>query len=93
MVNKEPTMVSQLLAPIGHGVGEQLVISNIVVVSQDSSGNPTTITDAYNFAPNNSASLAGYFVVYVTAGVYKEYVNIPKNKKYLVMIGYGINQQ
>lgn len=61
-------------------------------MSQDGSGNSTTITDAYNFAPNNSTSLAGYFVVYVTSSVYKEYVNILKTKKYLVMIGYGINQ-
>lgn len=60
-----------------HGAGEQVVISNVVVVSQDGSGNSTTIIDAYNFAPNNSTSLAGYFVVYVTAVFYKEYVNIP----------------
>ncbi|KAJ0699334.1 putative pectinesterase [Helianthus annuus] len=66
---------------------------NQVVVSQDGSGNFTTITDAINFAPNNtSPSTAGYFVVYVTAGVYEEYVNIPKNKKNLMMIGDGINQ-
>ncbi|GKB53779.1 reverse transcriptase domain-containing protein [Tanacetum coccineum] len=51
-----------------------------VVMSQDGSG---------NFAPNNSA---GYFVVYVTARFYEKYVNIPKNKKYLMMIGDGINQ-
>ncbi|GKB53777.1 probable pectinesterase/pectinesterase inhibitor 7 [Tanacetum coccineum] len=63
-----------------NGAGQQVVISNVVVVSQDGSG---------NFAPNNSA---GYFVVYVTARFYEEYVNIPKNKKYLMMIGDGINQ-
>ncbi|KAK9067702.1 hypothetical protein SSX86_011813 [Deinandra increscens subsp. villosa] len=72
--------------------GNQVVVSNTVVVSQDGSGNFTTITDAVNFAPNNSDPSAGYFVVRVTAGVYEEYVNIPKNKKYLMMIGDGINQ-
>ncbi|GJS59158.1 probable pectinesterase/pectinesterase inhibitor 7 [Tanacetum coccineum] len=75
-----------------NGAGQQVVISKVVVVRQDGSGNFTTITDAVNFAPNKSAASAGYFVVYVTAGVYEEYVNIPSNKRYLMMIGDGINQ-
>ncbi|KAF2325140.1 hypothetical protein GH714_023163 [Hevea brasiliensis] len=29
---------------------------------------------------------------FITAGVYEEYVSIPKNKKYLLMVGAGINQ-
>lgn len=72
--------------------GEQVVVSDIVVVSQDGSGNFTTISDAINFAPNKSQAADGYFLIYVTAGVYEEYVNIPKNKYYLMMIGDGINQ-
>ncbi|CAI9288703.1 unnamed protein product [Lactuca saligna] len=72
--------------------GDQVVVSDIVVVSQDGSGNFTTITDAINIAPNKSAAADGYFLIYVTAGVYEEYVNIPKNKLYLMMIGDGINQ-
>ncbi|XP_076941022.1 putative pectinesterase/pectinesterase inhibitor 41 [Bidens hawaiensis] len=63
-----------------------------ILVSQDGSGNFTTITDAINFAPNNSDGSAGYFTIRVAAGVYEEYVNIPKNKKYLMIIGEGINQ-
>jgi pectinesterase len=31
-------------------------------------------------------------VIYVVAGVSNEYVSIPKSKKYLMMIGAGINQ-
>ncbi|XP_071716827.1 probable pectinesterase/pectinesterase inhibitor 41 [Rutidosis leptorrhynchoides] len=72
--------------------GNQVVVSNIVVVNKDGTGNFTTISDAVNFAPNNSASSAGYFVIYVTSGVYEEYVNIPSKKKYLMMIGDGINK-
>lgn len=72
--------------------GDQVVVSDIVVVSQDGSGNFTTISDAINFAPNKSQAADGYFMIYVTAGVYEEYVNIPKNKYYLMMIGDGINQ-
>ncbi|KAL8214871.1 hypothetical protein R6Q57_004320 [Mikania cordata] len=72
--------------------GDEVVVSDIVVVSQDGSGNFTTITDAINIAPNKSVAADGYFLIYVTAGVYEEYVNIPKNKYYLMMIGDGINQ-
>nr|XP_043610483.1 probable pectinesterase/pectinesterase inhibitor 41 [Erigeron canadensis] len=72
--------------------GDQVVVSDIVVVSQDGLGNFTTITDAVNFAPNKSEAADGYFMIYVTAGIYEEYVNIPKNKYYLMIIGDGINQ-
>ncbi|KAI3805907.1 hypothetical protein L1987_21795 [Smallanthus sonchifolius] len=85
------------LEAISESVGRRKLLQaggsgNQVVVSQDGSGNFTTITDAVNFAPNNSAASAGYFVIYVKSGVYEEYVNIPKNKKYLMMVGDGINQ-
>ncbi|KAF2307279.1 hypothetical protein GH714_026068 [Hevea brasiliensis] len=66
-------------------------VSKMVVVNPNGSGDFATITDAVNSAPNNPASSDGYFVIYVVAGVYNEYVSIPKNKKYLMMIGDGIN--
>ncbi|KAK4762524.1 hypothetical protein SAY86_008292 [Trapa natans] len=69
-----------------------VVVSDIVVVSQDGTGNFSTINDAISAAPNNSAGTDGYFVIYVTAGIYEEYVSIAKNKKYLMLIGDGINQ-
>ncbi|KAK4789269.1 hypothetical protein SAY86_020588 [Trapa natans] len=72
--------------------GNAVMVSDIVVVSQDGSGNFTTINDAISNAPNNSKSSDGYFLIYVTAGVYEEYVSIAKNKRYLMMIGDGINQ-
>ena len=74
------------------GVDEVVAVSDIVTVSQDGSGNFTTINDAISAAPNNSALTAGYFLIYVTAGVYEEYVSIAKNKKNLMMVGDGINQ-
>ncbi|CAL5423471.1 unnamed protein product [Camellia sinensis] len=70
----------------------QVVVSDMVVVSQDGSHNFTTINDAVAAAPNNTHANNGYFVIYVTAGVYQEYVSIAKNKKFLMMIGDGINQ-
>ncbi|KAH6787574.1 Plant invertase/pectin methylesterase inhibitor superfamily [Perilla frutescens var. hirtella] len=72
--------------------GNQVVVSNITVVSQDGSWNFTSINDAVNAAPNNTDGSNGYFLIYVTAGVYEEYVSIPKNKKYLMMVGAGINE-
>ncbi|KAL6210357.1 hypothetical protein ACLB2K_015590 [Fragaria x ananassa] len=69
-----------------------VLVSEVVTVSQDGSGDYTTITDAIAAAPNNSAAANGYFMIYVTAGVYEEYVSIAKNKRYLMMVGDGINQ-
>ncbi|MCL7049949.1 hypothetical protein MKW94_028512 [Papaver nudicaule] len=67
-----------------------------VTVAKDGSGNFTTISDAIAFAPNNTKDIVdgdGYFVVYVTEGIYEdEYVVIPKYKKYIVLIGDGINR-
>ncbi|KAL9233330.1 hypothetical protein vseg_008348 [Gypsophila vaccaria] len=69
-----------------------IVINNMVVVNQNGSGNFTTISDAITSTPNNTKVNSGYFGIYVMSGVYEEYVVIPSNKKYLVMIGDGINQ-
>ncbi|KAK7284627.1 hypothetical protein RJT34_19376 [Clitoria ternatea] len=83
----------------GHGrkllqtVDDSVVVKDIVVVDQDGSGNFTTINNAIAAAPNNTVNAsAGYFLIFVTKGVYQEYVSIPKNKKYLMMVGDGINQ-
>ncbi|XP_019418843.1 PREDICTED: pectinesterase-like [Lupinus angustifolius] len=71
---------------------ESVEVSDIVVVSQDGSGNFTTINDAVAVAPNNTDAGNGYFVIFITEGVYKEYVSIAKNKKNLMIIGEGINR-
>ncbi|KAL2345642.1 hypothetical protein Fmac_006927 [Flemingia macrophylla] len=68
--------------------------ANVVVVNPDGSGNFTSINDAVGAAPNNTggSNVNGFFVIHVVAGVYEEYVSIPKNKQYLMMVGDGINQ-
>ncbi|KAG4916826.1 hypothetical protein JHK87_054383 [Glycine soja] len=71
---------------------DNVVVSQRVVVNPDGSGNFTTINDAVVAAPNNTGVGNGFFVIHVVAGVYEEYVSIPKNKQYLMMIGDGINQ-
>ncbi|KAB1206688.1 putative pectinesterase/pectinesterase inhibitor 20 [Morella rubra] len=34
----------------------------------------------------------GYFLIYITADVYEEYVTVDKTKRYVMMVGHGINQ-
>ncbi|KAK0601778.1 hypothetical protein LWI29_027331 [Acer saccharum] len=67
-------------------------VSTVVVVRPDGSGDFATINEAVAAAPNNTDKSYGYFMIYVAAGVYEEYVSIPKYKKYLMMVGDGINQ-
>ncbi|KAF3779353.1 putative pectinesterase/pectinesterase inhibitor 41 [Nymphaea thermarum] len=62
-----------------------------VVVAKDGSGKYRTIGEAIAAAPANSGS-NGYYVINVKAGVYEEYVTIPKNKKYIMMVGDGIGK-
>lgn len=69
-----------------------VLVRDIVVVSQDGSGNFTTIMEAVDSAPDNLDGSSGYYVILVDAGVYEEYVVISKKKKYLLMIGDGINR-
>ncbi|CAH9117262.1 unnamed protein product [Cuscuta epithymum] len=59
-----------------------------LTVAADGTGNFTTVTDAVNFAPNNSAVR---IFIYVRQGVYQENVEIPKWKPNIVMLGDGRN--
>ncbi|XP_060182439.1 pectinesterase-like [Lycium barbarum] len=67
-------------------------VTRMVVVNQDGSGNYTTINDAIADAPNNTKAGNGYYMIYVVEGVYQEYVSIASNKKYLMIVGDGINK-
>ncbi|KAH7846009.1 hypothetical protein Vadar_008590 [Vaccinium darrowii] len=72
--------------------GEYVNVNQMVVVRQDGTGDFTTIGDAVAAAPNDMAPGGGYFVIYVVAGVYQEYVSIGKSQTNLMMIGDGIGQ-
>ncbi|XAR52658.1 Pectinesterase [Bertholletia excelsa] len=71
---------------------DHVKVCQIVTAKQDGTGNFTTINAAVAAAPNKTDSTNGYFLIYVAAGVYEEYVSIPKRKGYLMMIGDGIDQ-
>lgn len=62
-------------------------------MSQDGAEDFFTINEALTFAHNKTVADDGYFVIYVTAGVYEEEVSIQKNKKCVMMIGDRINQR
>ncbi|CAK7340612.1 unnamed protein product [Dovyalis caffra] len=69
-----------------------VLVREVVVVDLNGSGNFRTITGAVVAAPNKTVASHGYHLIYVVAGIYNEYVSIPKYKKYQMMIGAGINQ-
>ncbi|KAL8094636.1 putative pectinesterase/pectinesterase inhibitor 20 [Apium graveolens] len=73
-------------------VGDDVLVNKTVVVDPSGNGNFTTINDALNAAPNNTNGIYGYYLIHVVAGVYEEYVNVIKSKKYVMMVGDGINQ-
>lgn len=68
------------------GSGDVYDPSGVLEVAADGSGNFTTITDAINFAPNNSDDRV---IIYVREGVYKENVDIPRYKPNIVLLGDG----
>ncbi|XP_059311208.1 probable pectinesterase/pectinesterase inhibitor 20 [Lycium ferocissimum] len=69
-----------------------LKIRQKVVVNPDGTGDYTTINDAIAASPDNSLAVEGFYQIYVVAGVYHEYVSIATNKKYLMMVGDGIDK-
>ncbi|XP_054807042.1 probable pectinesterase/pectinesterase inhibitor 12 [Prosopis cineraria] len=66
--------------------GEEYDPDEMLVVAADGTGNFSTITEAVNFAPNNSLYRT---VIYVKSGVYEENVDIPSYKTNVVLLGDG----
>ncbi|KAK1278850.1 putative pectinesterase/pectinesterase inhibitor 41 [Acorus gramineus] len=69
-----------------------MFINDMVVVSKNGTGNFTNITDALGTAPESTSVNDGYFLIYVTAGTYEEYVTVNKTQMFVMMIGDGINR-
>ncbi|KAF7804968.1 pectinesterase-like [Senna tora] len=60
-----------------------------VVVAKDGSGQFRTITDAINAYPKNGLAPGARYVILVKAGVYAEYVTVPKTAVNVLMYGEG----
>ncbi|KAL5995066.1 putative pectinesterase/pectinesterase inhibitor 47 [Asimina triloba] len=73
-------------------VSNKVLVKDNVTVAKDGSGNFSSVGDAVAFAPNNTQAGEGYFVILIREGVYEENVLVAKNKKYLMLIGDGINR-
>ncbi|TKY52262.1 pectinesterase/pectinesterase inhibitor 41 [Spatholobus suberectus] len=71
---------------------DNVVVTQKVVVNPDGSGDFTTINDAVTAAPSNTGTNNGYHVIFVVAGIYNEYVSVPKSKENLMLVGDGINR-
>ena len=75
------------------GNGGLKVAKTVVVNPNGINGDAyKTINDAIAAAPTKAESENGYFVIYVVAGVYEEYVTVPSNKSYVMIIGDGIDK-
>ncbi|KAG5541607.1 hypothetical protein RHGRI_021438 [Rhododendron griersonianum] len=72
--------------------GGYVHVNQIAVVRQDGTGDFSTIGDAVAAAPNGTDAGGGYYVIYVVAGVYQEYVSVGSSQTYVMMIGDGIGQ-
>ncbi|OWM63091.1 hypothetical protein CDL15_Pgr008007 [Punica granatum] len=69
-----------------------ILINNIVTVGHTGRDHFRSITDAVSSAPHHLRAEDGYYVIYVRRGVYGEYVNIPHNRKHILLLGDGIGQ-
>lgn len=76
----------QILQSSDSDDGDEYDPSAVLTVVADGTGNFATITDAINFAPNNSEDRV---IIKVKAGVYRENVEIPSYKTNIVLLGEG----
>ncbi|XP_017255935.1 probable pectinesterase/pectinesterase inhibitor 20 [Daucus carota subsp. sativus] len=86
-LGRRPTSPGLVLYP----GGDVVKVSQTVVVNSSGGGDFRTISEAVAAAPNNTDGSNGFFVIRAVAGIYNEYVNVTSSKKYLMMIGDGIN--
>jgi pectinesterase len=77
--------------------GDRTLVSQIkngivqpnAIVAMDGSGQYKTITDGINSYPNNHQ---GRYIIYVKAGIYKEYVTVDQSKTNILLYGDGPNR-
>ncbi|XP_075106081.1 putative pectinesterase/pectinesterase inhibitor 40 [Nicotiana tabacum] len=85
MEGKEMGIFRIILVMFWWGAGNCMTFSS--TVAEDGTGNFTTITDAVNAAPSQSATL---FFIHVKAGTYNENVVVPNYKTNICLVGDGM---
>ncbi|KAJ3676123.1 hypothetical protein LUZ60_003535 [Juncus effusus] len=68
------------------------MVYDVAVVSQNGGGNYYTISAAVAAAPKYLDGTKGYYLIYVMAGVYEEYITISGSQSYVMIVGDGIGQ-
>lgn len=81
-----PTWLSRKDRRILESSGDEYDPSEVLTVAADGTGNFTTITDAVNFAPNNSYDRT---IIFIKEGIYEENLEIPSDKTNIVLLGDG----
>lgn len=81
-----PSWVSRRDRQILQGSDAEYDPASIITVAGDGSGNFTTISEAIEFAPNNSLDRV---IIFVREGFYEENVEIPIYKTNVVLLGEG----
>ena len=79
------------LDPILAGTHTALV-KDVLIVRKDGRGNFTTINNGLTLVPKNALALEGFFFIYMSGGVYEEYVTIEHDMTYLMLLGDDINK-
>ncbi|KAJ0031885.1 hypothetical protein Pint_13604 [Pistacia integerrima] len=79
-----PSWLSRKDRRILQSSGDAYDPDEVLTVAADGTGNFTTITEAINFAPNNSYDRT---IIYIKQGVYVENVDIPSYKTNIVLLG------
>ncbi|CAA3009424.1 probable pectinesterase/pectinesterase inhibitor 12 isoform X1 [Olea europaea var. sylvestris] len=83
-----PGWISRKSRRILQSSGDEYDPNEMLTVAADGTGNFTTISEAINFAPSNSADR---IIIYIKEGVYQENVEIPSWKPNIVLLGDGID--
>ncbi|CAN8269645.1 unnamed protein product [Cochlearia groenlandica] len=94
MVYKRLTIIGQNRLQSSPGGNGGMKVAKTVIVNPNgvNSNAFKSINDAIAAAPTKTEQSKGYFVIYVVAGVYEEYVTVPSNKQYVMIIGEGIDK-
>ncbi|KAF3340618.1 pectinesterase/pectinesterase inhibitor 41 [Carex littledalei] len=89
-VLKNPNVKS--MRPGGRRLLQAILVYGIAVVSKNGGSNYNTIGAAVAAAPKYLDGTKGYFLIYVMAGVYNEYISIARSQSYLMIVGGGIGR-